>query len=46
MVKTLSCAPVDGERAFSVRARFATVSPDDRARLFALLDWPVIEHVA
>lgn len=46
MVKTLSCAPLGWERVFSVRARFATVSPDDRARLFALLDWPVIESVA
>jgi PilZ domain-containing protein len=41
--KILTCAPSGVGTSHVVRVEFTLVSPDDQARLFALVDWPMVE---
>jgi hypothetical protein len=46
MGRTLSCAPVAVRGGHALRVQFTLVSACDQARLFAVLDWPVLEPSA
>lgn len=43
VARTLSSNPVGAQGTHAVRVQFTVISPQDQARLFALLDWPVSE---
>jgi hypothetical protein len=43
--RTLSCAPIGPRASHIVRVQFTILSAQDQARLFALLEWPIMEPI-
>jgi hypothetical protein len=43
--RTLSCAPIGARASHIVRVQFTILSAQDQARLFALLEWPIMEPI-